>query len=236
MSNILFVRHAQASLFAADYDQLSQQGFRQSALLGEYFRDQQQQFDCYFVGPRRRHRQTAEAAIEASGGPPPELVEISELDEHHVDRLVTRHASDIGKLYPHVAELQQAFAAAESDRDRRRSFARLFESIATLWVRGECPSYEIETWQEFTARVADGIDKIVSHIGRGRSALAVVSAGTVAATLHRALSCPDEVALGLGWRVWNCSLTGYAVSQDRFTLDHFNAMPHLVDRSDWTYR
>lgn len=236
MSRILFVRHAQASLFAADYDQLSEQGFRQSRLLGEYFRDSGERFDCYFVGPRRRHRQTAETAVQTGGGPQPALVEIPELDEHHVDRLVTHHAADLGRLYPHVAELQAEFLASVHDRDRRRSFARLFEAVANLWVRGECPSYEIETWREFTARVRHGIDKMVDQIGRGRSAVAVVSAGTVAATLHRALDCPDEVALGLGWRVWNCSLTGYAVSPRRFTLDHFNSMPHLTDRSDWTYR
>ena len=34
MSNIYLVRHGQASFGAADYDQLSELGLRQSALLG----------------------------------------------------------------------------------------------------------------------------------------------------------------------------------------------------------
>ena len=77
---------------------------------------------------------------------------------------------------------------------------------------------------------------MMSLTGKGQNAIAFTSAGTVAASLHRALKCPNEVALALGWRVWNCSLTGYAFSRDRFSLDQFNAMPHLSDRADWTYR
>ncbi len=236
MSSLHFVRHAQASLFSQDYDQLSAHGLRQSALLGDYLSQQKLRFDNVFVGPRLRHRQTAQTAIPSLKNHPADMIEIPELDEHHVDRLVTAHGEEIGKLFPRVAEYQAVFRASGSDDERRRSFAILFEEVANLWVAGRCPSFGIESWTEFCARVNAGIDRMISLTAKGQNAIAFTSAGTVAVTLHRALKCPDAVALGLGWRVWNCSITGYAFSRDRFTLDQFNALPHLSDRADWTYR
>lgn len=236
MSSLLFVRHAQASLFADDYDQLSEHGFRQSELLGAYFDAQKLQFANVFVGPRLRQRQTAETSIPALKDNPDAVIEIPELDEHNVDQLVSQYSAELGKLFPRVADHHASLRVAESDRDRRRAFAILFEEVANLWVAGECPSFGVESWVEFCARVNAGIDKMMSLTGKGQNAIAFTSAGTVAASLHRALQCPDKVALALGWRVWNCSLTGYAFSRDRFSLDHFNAIPHLPNRTDWTYR
>ncbi len=215
---------------------LSEHGFRQSALLGDYLSEQQLQFENVFVGPRLRHRQTAETAIPSLKNNSAGMVEIPELDEHHVDRLVSEHSKEIGKLFPRVADQHAAFRAAESNTDRRRTFAILFEEVANLWVAERCPLFGIESWSEFCARVNAGIDKMISLTAKGQDAIAFTSAGTVAVTLHRALKCPDEVALGLGWRVWNCSITGYAFSRDRFSLDQFNALPHLSNRADWTYR
>jgi broad specificity phosphatase PhoE len=241
MSSLLFVRHAQASLFAQDYDQLSEHGFRQAELLGEFFKAQQQSIDRVFVGPRRRHRQTAQTALESaaleSGSPTSlEIVEIPALDEHQVDRLVSEHAAEIGKQFPEISRLGAAFRDAATDRDRRRAFAMLFEAVANLWIHGRCPPFDVETWVDFRARVNAGIDQMIAHTGSGRTAIAFVSAGTIAAAMSRALRCPDEVALGLGWRVWNCSITTCAFSRDRFSLDQFNAIPHLRNQTDWTYR
>src|SRR6218665_2955945 len=51
-------RHGQASLGAADYDQLSPRGQAQALRLGEYWRAQGQTFDAVITGTLRRHRQT----------------------------------------------------------------------------------------------------------------------------------------------------------------------------------
>ena len=236
MSTLQVVRHAQASLFADDYDKLSEQGFRQSELLREYIGQQQIHFTNVFVGPRLRHRQTAETAMPALKENPSVLIEIPELDEHQVDRLVSKHAKEIGQHFPRVAEAHELFKAAVSDQQRRRGFAILFEEVANLWVADQCPLFGIESWGDFCTRVNAGIDRIISLTGKGQDAIVFTSAGTVAATLRRALNCPDEVALGLGWRLWNCSITGYAFSSNRFSLDQFNTLPHMPDRADWTYR
>lgn len=235
MSTLLFVRHAQASLFDADYDQLSERGRKQAKLLGQYFARQGIEFDQSYTGPRNRHKQTAQFVAEA-GGSSAEPNEIPDLDEHQVDRLVMQYGGELAERFPHLRELEVAFRASESLTDRHQSFARLFEAVADLWVSSSCPLFDVESWPEFRQRVNQGIDEIICQGGRGKKILVFTSAGTIAATLHRALRGPDETSLGLGWRLWNCSLTGFVFSGDRFSLDYFNAMPHLSQRDDWTYR
>src|SRR6266705_2163171 len=51
-----------------------------------------------------------------------------------------------------------------------------------------------------------------------------------------ALAAPDRTALELHWRLRNASLTEFAFTRDRFTLDSFNAVPHLDDPALWSYR
>jgi broad specificity phosphatase PhoE len=238
MSHICFVRHAQASLFEADYDQLSERGEIQARMLGEYIARQGLQFDEVFVGPRRRHAHTAQLVVATAEGRLPEAVSISELDEHQVDRLATVHVDEIGRQFPDVAAFHSAFQSANGLEDRQRAFARLFEGVARLWMGNRCPTNGVEPWSEFRHRVDEAIGRILAggQGGRGRRVLVVTSAGPLVVALKRALGCPDETALGLGWRIWNCSLTEFVFSGNRFTLDRFNALPHLDDRSMWTYR
>ena len=58
MSTLTLVRHAQASLFADDYDQLSDVGRQQARLLGEFWACRGTDFDEVYCGPRARQRQT----------------------------------------------------------------------------------------------------------------------------------------------------------------------------------
>jgi len=236
MSTLVFVRHGQASLFQADYDQLSDPGQEQSRELGRYLSAKDLRFDEVYIGPRRRHRQTADLAAEHAGGLSIPFEEVPEFDEHHVDQLVSHHLDDIVAAFPHVGDHRAAFHAVTDDTQKPPAFARLFEAVSDLWVSGEAPSFGVETWMEFRGRVNRGIDRIVSRPGSGRTVVVFASAGTIVAALHRALQCPDRVALELGWRIWNCSVTSFAFSGQRFTLDRFNSMSHLEAPEHWTYR
>lgn len=235
MSTLVFVRHGQASLFSDNYDQLSDLGRQQSQDLGEYLQQRQLAFDEVYIGPRQRHLDTASLAGVASGHLP-EPVEMSEFDEHHVDQLVSGHLDALCQEFGHLTELRTSFHAATSVGEQRRAFARLFEAVSVLWVNDACPLFGIESWPAFRKRVSAGIDRIIERDGSSRRVLVSTSAGTIVAAMHRALRCPDEVALGLGWRIWNSSVTAFAFSGSRFTLDHFNSMSHLEDRTLWTYR
>jgi len=235
MSTLVFVRHGQASLFSDDYDQLSEVGEEQSRLFGQYLARTNVKFDEVYMGPRKRHLQTANEAHSECGNLP-EPIKLEQFDEHHVDQLVSNHLDELCELFPDLVTLRDNFHTAETPIDRQRGFARLFEAVSVMWVNEACPDFGVESWATFKHRVSDGIDQIISQTGQSRKVLVSASAGTIVAAVHRAIQCPDEVALGLGWRVWNCSLTGFAFSGDRFTLDRFNTMSHIEDPQLWTYR
>ena len=235
MSTLVFVRHGQASLFSDDYDQLSETGEQQAQELGRYFERKRVGFDELYIGPRQRHRETVALANRCCRSlPAPE--EMREFDEHHVDQLVSRHLGELSRHFPYLRDLRDSFQNAHTAIDRRRAFARLFMSVSILWVNDACPLFGVESWAEFKQRVSTGIDRVLSRGGSHRRVMVATSAGTIVAALHRALRCPDEIALGLGWRVWNCSLTAFEFTEDLFTLDQFNIMSHLEDRKLWTYR
>ena len=235
MSSIVFVRHGQASLFSDDYDQLSELGEQQSREFGRHLKRRQVRFDELYIGPRKRHRQTADQTQGVCGNLPDAEV-VPEFDEHHVDQLVSSHLDELCRQFSKLTQLRNDFHSAQEPAEQRRAFARLFEAVSTLWVNDACPLFGVESWSQFCERVNAGIDRIVSKNGSGRRVLVSTSAGTIVAAMHRALQCPGEVALGLGWRIWNCSLTGFAFRGERFTLDRFNTMSHLEDPALWTYR
>src|SRR4051812_3324882 len=63
MGTLYLVRHGQASFGAADYDQLSDLGHKQSLRLGQYFAQKGIRFDGLIAGTLRRHKQTLEGIL-----------------------------------------------------------------------------------------------------------------------------------------------------------------------------
>lgn len=239
MSTLVLVRHAQASFLEEEYDRLSAQGEVQAARLGEYLAAQGIRVDQVFTGPRRRHIHTAQLvgrAVRNSGGGWPDAVTMPEWDEHQVDRLMLEHAPALAAEHPRLQPLVQAAQSAVSPAERARSFQRLFEGVAELWVTSAAAHPQIEPWDAFCARVRAGLDTVIAQPGRGRRVLVFTSVGAITVALQRAMGCDDRTALTTGWRVWNTSVSEFAFSGDRFTLDRFNALPHLPNPADWTYR
>ena len=70
MGTLYLVRHGQASLGAADYDQLSALGTRQCERLGAWFAAHGVAFDAVYVGTLRRHAQSLQAIAAAHGALP----------------------------------------------------------------------------------------------------------------------------------------------------------------------
>ena len=153
--------------------------------------------------------------------PEPKLIE--ELDEHQVDRLI-KVAMPASPRRSGDGRMHAAYVAAETPRDKHRSFQLMFEQVVMLWVGGsiEClgskrgPSPATRVWRGLwddrrrTTRPQSG----GVHFGRGR-------AGRPASRSY----CGDRVAFDLGWRVRNCSVsefvfTARAVDARRFQRRH----------------
>src|SRR5699024_551564 len=69
MPVIYLIRHGQASFGAANYDALSDEGWEQSRILGRHLREQNLGAPRVVCGAMQRHRETAEATLEALGLP-----------------------------------------------------------------------------------------------------------------------------------------------------------------------
>jgi len=240
MSTLVLVRHAQASFFEEDYDKLSELGERQARRLGEYFSRKGIVFDEVYTGPARRHRRTAELVgeeLQRSGLSWPEPIVLDDLNEHAADRLLKKPDVADSDTHPHVRALAAEFRSAAGPDEIQKGFQRLFEAVVTLWTQGEFRFSDMESWEEFGARVRRGIHRITADNGRrGRRVLSFSSVGPITVALHQALETPLPTALTLGWRLRNCSVTSFLFDKERITLDAFNSVAHLENPHEVTYR
>jgi hypothetical protein len=54
--------------------------------------------------------------------------------------------------------------------------------------------------------------------------------------MQKALGLDTQATLRSAWMVRNCAYNEFLFSADRFTLNSYNACPHLVDPAYITYR
>jgi broad specificity phosphatase PhoE len=241
MSVLALVRHGQASFFADDYDRLSPAGEAQARQLGDYWARQGEVFTAVYVGPRRRQQETAEVVgtrYRRAGQPWPEPVVLDELDEYDLAGLLDRLAPAIARQDHTFERLVGAYQRGEGERERTRTFQRMFEALLTHWQAATAASAEeaVESWPAFRDRVGRGLQRITEQTARRQRIAAFTSGGFIGAAVARALEAPDRAALELSWRLRNGSLTHLVFTTGRLSLDDFNSIPHLPDPIDWTYR
>ncbi|MEX1363968.1 MAG: histidine phosphatase family protein [Nannocystaceae bacterium] len=238
MSEILFVRHGQASLLKTYYDDLSDQGREQATGLGRFLAEHEWTFDAVVSGPARRHLDTANAigkAVAERQQPWPQLETLAGLDEH--DNLSLVRAS-VGSLSDdaEVVALRRDMLEASGREERSERFGRLFEAVVIRWLQGDFEPQGVETWTQFRARVLSCIEAMTTT-EPARRLLVISSLGPLAVLLQRALELDDAAAFRLAWRARNTSLTTFGFdARGRLSLDAFNALPHMPDRASWTLR
>lgn len=232
MSQLILVRHGQAAFLSEDYDRLSSLGEEQARLLGSYWAQRQVRFDALFTGPRKRQIDTGRIVCEQyrqAGLDLPELIELEAFDEYHADGIMQDLLPQMIERDERFQQLQQAFITAASEADKRRNFQHLFAAITSKWVRGEVLSPQVESFQEFHARVRRGLDQITRESGSGSRIAVFSSGGAISVSVQLATQTKEEMVLEFNWRIRNCALNEIVFSKDRFTLDSFNAIPHLDD-------
>ncbi len=239
MSQIILVRHGQASLLERDYDQLCANGETQARLLGEYWSQRGVVIDCVYSGPRVRQLETARIVAEAyrsAGLPFPETVVMNEFDEYQAEAALRECLPKLLQVNTGIKELRRAYEDSSEPGARRRTFQKLFEAVISKWVAGEVSADGVEPWDEFCLRVECGLAKVVRDAPPAASAAIFTSAGTIGAAMRRALHLSAADTLRVTWMSRNASLTEFLASGERFTLSTFNAHPHLDGDGLLTYR
>ncbi|MBI1321277.1 MAG: hypothetical protein GC168_20320 [Candidatus Hydrogenedens sp.] len=239
MSRLTLVRHGQASFLAADYDQLSELGERQCRLLGSYWAAHGITYDCIYVGPCKRHRQSTEAAAEGyreAGGTWPEQVDVPGLDEFSWGELMEYAKSELSTTDPHIAKLRAAFEDAPDRAEKSRTIQHLVEAVTQQWVNGTLQHPTVEPWTDFQKRVLHAVEVMTAGTPSGHRAAVFTSGGPVAVTIQRALHLTPEKTLELIWTLRNGAIAEFLYSGSRFNLASFNDAPHLQTPDLWTYR
>jgi len=237
---ITLVRHGQASYLEGDnYDRLSPIGERQSRLLGEYWAARGATFDACFSGPVERHLSTAAIVADIMLGAErrwPETAVLPEFDEFPGEEIMREFTPILIERHAEIRRLAGEFQAVTTKSERKRVLDVLFPAVAERWVSGEVSSAEIESWGEFAARVARGIDLVRKRLGPGSSAVVFTSAGPTAVAASLALDTTPRKTFELTFSPRNASLTELFCNGRQVALGAFNTHPHLDEPDLLTYR
>ncbi|MEC8741102.1 MAG: histidine phosphatase family protein [Pseudomonadota bacterium] len=223
MSELVFVRHGQASFGAASYDALSERGFEQVRELAKHWLETGESFQAFYSGTLQRQRETAtELASVVKDQVAPQRME--SLNEYHGDPLIhiylRDHAEREGVTLPDAWPIKD-----------NKIFQSVLEAASACWIRDELKPQDcdkgFEYWGDFKRRVFEAVDQIMAVNTGGRKVLVSTSGGVIATALQRVLGFSDQQAIATNWMVHNSSVTRVRYGGGRVSLLQFNSMPHL---------
>ena len=215
MGTLYLVRHGQASFGAADYDNLSALGQRQSQRLGQYLASKNLQFGAVVLGTLKRHAQTLagiKEGLEASGGTldatPVLWPGLNEYDSPAVIKAV------------HPAPLPKP----DSPEMYRHHF-RILRHGLTEWMNGKTQPVGMPIYPDFLKGVTSALDYVrQTHSG---NVLLVSSGGPISTAMGHLLGTTPEMTIELNLRIRNTSVTEFEFNPKRHTLITYNTLPHL---------
>lgn len=233
MSQLLLIRHGQATPFEADTDRLSALGEDQARAVGAYMKASGTLPSRVVHGPLLRQRGTAELAAQAAGGNWPARETLPGLAEYDGDGLFRLLAPRLAERDPEFAALSREAQERREFPDRNRSFQKLMEALLNSYLLGRVSDPQVESWADFRARVRAALNDVLSG-PNGSTVLAFTSGGVIGSVVAGVLDAPDAAALKLNWRVRNASVTRLTFGTGRVSLDTFNETSHLTpDLLSW---
>jgi broad specificity phosphatase PhoE len=214
---IYLVRHGQASLGAADYDNLSPLGEQQAERLGGYFASRDISFDAVYGGTLKRHAQTYAGISLAQ--PLPDMALRPGLNEYDSEAVIG------AILTPEqIAELK----SPKSADGYKQHFAMLRKGIGA-WMRGETQPVGMTTYAEFAAGVMAVLDEV--RASDAQNVLISSSGGPLSSAVAQVLGLSHEAGIELNMRMRNTAVSELLVTPKRCVLLTFNTLPHLDDAS-----
>lgn len=235
MSEIYFIRHAQASFGKENYDRLSSLGIRQAEILGDYLKRLGLYFHTVYAGSMERQIGTAHLVMSRLGNDRPrsDLRVAVEFDEYDSRSIIRSQVPEMSREDPRISE-----ALPEFYKDKR-AFQYIFERAVLRWVSGRHEIPSVETWQTFTHRVRKGVNKVMSDNGPKRRIAVFTSGGVISGVMQMALGLSNEDAIRLSWQILNTSVSTFKYGDKVFGLSSFNLLAHLELHHDvelLTYR
>lgn len=218
MGYLYLVRHGQASLGAADYDQLSPLGEHQSLRLGEHWRTQGVSFNAVITGSLKRHAQTL-AGIQQGMGTKHEALVWPGLNEYEGEAV--------------IRAIQPGDLVKPTTPEGYKQYFRLLRDGLAQWMAGVVSPQGMPSYTEFVQGVAAALDHVrQQHEGH---VLLVSSGGPIATAVAQVLRTSPETSIELNMRLRNSAVTEFSFNPKRHSLVSFNSLPHLQTpkHKDW---
>lgn len=211
MGTLYLVRHGQASFGAADYDNLSDLGHKQSVRLGQYFAERDIHFDGLIAGTLRRHKQTLEGILQGMdfAGEHLSWEGLNEYDSEAV----------IATVHPHKLE-------KPTSPEMYRHHFRLLRDGLAQWMAGVVTPRGMPSYADFVSGVSSALDHVRNN-HYGKNVLIVTSGGPISTAVGHVLGTSAEATIELNLRIRNTSITEFAFTPKRHMLVGYNAIPHL---------
>lgn len=221
MSELILVRHGQASFGAESYDKLSEKGVEQVKLLARHWQELGEEIDVIYSGTLLRQRETALELLPLIKG---EHIQHPAFNEYNGDPLM--------RVYIRGHATADGFdPSLPWPINDERQFQAVFEAACAKWIRGElAPDVTeegFEHWADFQRRVHTAIDDIMQKHGSGSRVVISTSGGVIAMILQRVLRFPDSEVITTNWMVRNSSVSRIKYGQGKVSLMQFNSLAHL---------
>ncbi len=216
MSQLLLIRHGQASFGTDNYDRLSPIGDRQARLVGRQFAAAGLTFDAWIAGGLQRQQRTANLAAEALDHTPALAVD-TRFDEYDGDALFRAYL-------PVVLDENREIAA---DRDNIRHDPRIFqkalEQVMRHWLAATTGANEDhEPWTDFKSRVTAALARLHDDYPRDSRFAVFASGGPIAVALGAALGATDDKIIELNWSVYNAAVADLRSTRTGWRMLGFN--------------
>lgn len=229
MAVIRLIRHGQASFGLKNYDQLSDLGVKQGALLGESLKDRAGEIDLVVCGAMTRHRQTAEAALGTMGLDLVPRVD-PRWDEFDHEEVIVRHKPSYRSKTVMAADLARK-------GDPRHQFQLVFDDALARWTAGQNDTDYAEPWNEFVDRARAGLDALADEAAEAKNVLVFTSGGPISAVAAALLGLGADGWMRLNRTCANCSETKIVAGRSGTSLVTWNAHPWFdADRELLSYR
>ena len=232
MSQLLLIRHAQASFLSAEYDNLSEKGLQQSRILGDYLVESGFTFDCAYVGTLRRQQQTYQKVKEAyleRGQFFPEATVYEELNEYKGMDIMGTVREELVQHHPNFTAWFKEMDKAPNHKTKMKMVVTFLNMWATESLGFDLPP-GAQTWQAFKSTAEKGLKMMIKGNEKGKSIAAFSSGGCIAAMLGKIVGTNNpEKSMGFNLVMRNTAISEVLFSGSRLSMKSFNTLPHLTE-------
>lgn len=223
MTELVLVRHGQASFGSDNYDQLSELGVRQACILGSHWEKLGWQFNRVRSGTLKRQVDTAMHALG---------LDASVLTEPAFNEY---DSSVLLQCYADPENLKRNL------RQEPKSFQKVLEQSLARWIKDTVASPEgsgLTSWSYFNEQITESLQLLMNAAKKDDRVVIFTSAGVIACILSQVMKLDSAGFLALNRRVFNASVTHINYGRTGFSLIGFNEVSalRLISPELVTYR